>query len=134
MKKAAISIMASTGIILLVLSAVAAMYGGKAICINTIFEIAMLSILIHCGFIVTHRLDFRYPILEIMADIGYTLAITLILGAVLNWYRSTPVWVLAIMVFVIYMAGCLIDLYRTKEEVKVINELLENRRKNITNR
>lgn len=134
MKKAAINIMASTGIILLVLSAVAAMYGGKAICINTIFEIAMLSILIHCGFIVTHRLDFRYPILEMMADIGYTLAITLILGAVFKWYRSTPVWVLVIMVFVIYMAGCLIDLYRTKEEVKVINELLENRKKNITNR
>lgn len=134
MKKAAINIMASTGIILLVLSAVAAMYGGKAICINTIFEIAMLSILIHCGFIVTHRLDFRYPILEIMSDISYTLAITLILGAVFKWYRSTPVWVLVIMVFVIYMAGCLIDLYRTKEEVKVINELLENRKKNITNR
>lgn len=134
MKKAAINIMASTGIILFVLSAVAAMYGGKAICINTIFEIAMLSILIHCGFIVTHRLDFRYPILEIMADISYTLAITLILGAVFKWYRSTPVWVLVIMVFVIYMAGCLIDLYRTKEEVKVINELLENRKKNITNR
>ena len=134
MKKAAINIMASTGIILLVLSAVAAMYGGKAICINTIFEIAMLSILIHCGFIVTHRLDFRYPILEIMSDISYTLAITLILGAVFKWYRSTPVWVLVIMVFVIYMAGCLIDLYRTKEEVKVINELLEYRKKNITNR
>lgn len=134
MKKAAINIMASTGIILLVLSAVAAMYGGKAICINTIFEIAVLSILIHCGFIVTHRLDFRYPILEIMSDISYTLAITLILGAVFKWYRSTPVWVLVIMVFVIYMAGCLIDLYRTKEEVKVINELLENRKKNITNR
>lgn len=134
MKKAAINIMASTGIILLVLSAVAAMYGGKAICINTIFEIAMLSILIHCGFIVTHRLDFRYPILEIMSDISYTLAITLILGAVFKWYRSTPVWVLVIMVIVIYMAGCLIDLYRTKEEVKVINELLENRKKNITNR
>lgn len=134
MKKAAINIMASTGIILLVLSAVAAMYGGKAICINTIFEIAMLSILIHCGFIVTHRLDFRYAIFEMMTDIGYTIAITLILGAVFNWYRSTPVWVLVIMVFVIYMAGCLIDLYRTKEEVKVINELLENRKKNITNR
>lgn len=133
MKKVVLNIMASTGIILLVLSAVALMYGGKAICINTIFEVAVLSILMHCGFVVTHRLDFRYPILEITADISYTLVITLLTGAVFNWYRSTPVWVLVIMVFVIYLSGCLIDLYRTKEEVRVINELLENRKKDITN-
>lgn len=95
MKKVVLNIMASTGIILLVLSAVAVM---------------------HCGFIVTHRLDFRYPILEIMADISYTLAITLLKGAVFNWYRSTPVWVLVIMVFIIlfvpllFVLACLTSL------------------------
>lgn len=132
MKKVVINIMASTGIILLVLSVVAAMYGGKAICINTIFEVTLLSILIHSGFMVTHRFDIQSPVFEIMTDISYTLVITLILGAVFDWYESTPVWVLIIMVFVVYLAGCLIDLYRTKEEVRIINELLQNRKKDIT--
>lgn len=133
MKKNVINIMASTGIILLVLSAVAAMYGGKAICINTIFEVTMLSILIHLGFLVTHRFDIQYPVLEIITDISYTLVITLISGAVFRWYESTPLWVLVIMVFVVYAAGYLTDLYRTKEEARIINELLQSRKKNTIN-
>lgn len=130
MKKVVLNMMASTGIILLVLSVVAMMYGGKAICINTIFEVTMLSILIHLGFLVIRRIDIQYPVLEIMTDISYTLIITLIAGAVFRWYRSTPVWVLIVMVFVVYAVGYLIDLYRTKEEVRAINELLQNRKKN----
>ena len=133
MKIVVIHIMASTGIIVLALSVVALLYGGKAIFIHTIFEIAVLSTMMHLGFLMTHRLDIQYPVFEIMLDISYTLLMTLILGAVFHWYQSTPVWVLIIMVFVIYLVGCLMDLYRTKEEVRMINELLENRKKNINN-
>lgn len=130
MKKVVIHIMASTGIILLALSVVALLYGGKAIFINTIFEITVLSTLMHLGFLVTHRLDVQYPVFEIMLDISYTLLITLLLGAAFHWFQSVPVWVLVIMVFAIYLVGYLTDLYRTKEEVRMINELLENRKKN----
>ena len=56
MKKVVIHIMASTGIIVLALSVVALLYGGKAIFIHTIFEIAVLSTMMHLGFLMTHRL------------------------------------------------------------------------------
>lgn len=133
MKKVVINILASIGIILLVLSGVATMYGGKAICINTIFEITALSAFMHLGFTVTHRFDMQYPVLEVLTDIIYTMVTTLTWGAVFHWYQSTPIWVLVLMVFVIYLVGYLIDLYRTKEEVRMINELLQNRKKKITN-
>lgn len=133
MKKTVLNIMASIGIILIVLSVIAMMYGGKAICINTIFEVTLLSALMHLGFILIHRFDIQSPVLEMMADISYTMAIALITGAVFHWYQSIPVWVLVIMVFVIYLSGCLIDLYRTKEEVRVINELLQSRKKSTSN-
>ena len=133
MKKVIINILASIGIILLVLSGVATMYGGKAICINTIFEIATLSAFMHLGFTVAHRFDIQYPVLEVLTDIIYTMVITLIWGSVFYWYQSTPIWVLVLMVFVIYSVGYLIDLYRTKEEIRMINELLQNRKKKITN-
>ncbi|MDC7289289.1 DUF3021 family protein [Blautia schinkii] len=133
MKKVVIHIMASTGIILLALSFVALLYGGKAIFINTIFEITVLSTLMHLGFLVTHRLDVQYPVFEIILDISYTLFVTLLLGAVFQWFQSTPVWVLVIMVFAIYLVGYLTDLYRAKEEVRMINELLENRKRNTGN-
>ena len=54
-----------------------------------------------------------------MLDVSYPLFVTLLLGAVFHWYRSTPVWVLVVMVFVIYLVGYLTDLYRTKEEVRM---------------
>lgn len=133
MKKVVINILASTGIILLVLSIVAMMYGGKAICINTIFEVTMLSAFMHLGFLVLHRFDIQNPILEILIDISYTMAITLMAGSFFHWFQSTPIWVLILMVFVIYLVGYLIDLYRTKEEVRIINELLQSRKKDMSN-
>lgn len=128
MKKLVLNIMASNGITLLVFSVIATLYGGKAICIDTIFQIAVLNILMHLGFIVTHKIDVPYPVFEIMLDISYIMMITLILGAIFNWYQSLPIWVLIIMVFVIYLIGWLIDIYRTKEEVRVINDLLQKRK------
>ena len=131
MKKNIINIMASTGIILLVLSIVAVMYGGRAICINTICEVAMLSIFIHSGLSMIHRFDIQNAFLERAADISYIVVITLVSGTVFGWYQSISVWVIVIMVFIIYVVGYLTDLYRTKEEVRMINELLQDRKKSI---
>lgn len=128
MKKAVLNIMASTGITLLVLSIIATIYGGKVIFITSIFEIAFLSTLMHLGFIVTHKFDSQYPVLEIMLDLSYAMVIALISGAVFHWYRSTPIWILIIMVFIIYLVGYLIDIYRTKKEIRIINELLQQRK------
>lgn len=133
MKKIVLNIMALTGITLLVLSVIARIYGGNAICIDTIFQITVLSTLIQLGFLLTHRFDSQYPILEIMLDIAYTMFITLITGAVFQWNQTFPTWILVIMVFVVYLVGYLIDIYRTKEEVRIINELLQKRRENNSN-
>lgn len=125
MKKIVIHIMASTGIIVLALSVVALLYGGKAVFIHTILEIAVLSTLMHLGFFVTHRLNIQNPFFEIMLDISYTLFATLLLGAAFHWYQSIPVWVLVIMVFVIYLVGYLTDLYRTKVHENTFTAILD---------
>ena len=114
MKKVVINILASIGIILLVLSGVATMYGGKAICINTIFEITALSAFMHLGFTVTHRFDMQYPVLEVLTDIIYTMVITPYMGCCFSLVSEYPYMGISAYGFVIYLVGYLIDLYRTK--------------------
>ena len=129
MKKMIINIMATTGITLVVLALIGTLYGAKFLCISGVFQSLGANIVMHLGFILTGKFESKYPILEAILDISYTIVVLIIFGAVFNWYRSTPIWVLIIMAVIIYSFGCLISIFRMREDVKDINELLQKRKK-----
>ena len=67
-------------------------------------------------------------ILEFMLDIGYMEVAVIIFGAIFNWYCSTPIWVLAVMTTIIYIAGVFLNMVQMRQEVEEINELLQKRK------
>lgn len=129
MKKMIINIMATTGITLVVLALIGTLYGAKFLLISSVFQSLGANIVMYLGFILTGKFESKYPILEAILDISYIIVVLIIFGAVFNWYRSTPIWVLIIMAVLIYSFGCLISISRMREEVKDINELLQKRKK-----
>lgn len=120
--------MATTGITLLVLSAIAILYGGKYISVYSVFQSFGVNVVIHLGFLLTGKFESRYPILEAMLDITYTAAIVILAGNWFDWYHSTPIWVLFLMSLLIYAAVYLLNIVRMKEDVKEINTLLRKRK------
>lgn len=127
MKKIVINTMTTTGITLIVLSLTAVLYGGKYLCISSVFQAVAANAVIHLGLIFTSRYESRYPILEAGLDITYAAVVILFFGYIFNWYGSTPAGALLTMVLFIYIIGCFISIFRAKEDMEEINRLLRRR-------
>lgn len=127
MKKLISNILATTGIVLLVLSVVALCYGGTAIFINTVFQILVVNTVVYFGLYLLGFIEFRYPILETGVRLLYILSIVLLTGWLLGWYEFVSVTVLELMTVVVMIVCVCLDTLSLRTEVKEINELLEGR-------
>ena len=127
MKKMISNILATTGIVLLVLSVVALCYGGTVIFINTVFQILTVNTVVYLGLYLLELLEFRYPILETGVKLLYILGIVFLTGWLLGWYEFVSVVVLGIMTVIVMIVCVCLDTLNLRTEVKEINELLEER-------
>lgn len=130
MKKLAADILCSTGITLLLLACFATMYGAKFLFVSGVFQSFAANILVHSGLLLLHKIESKYVVLEIMLDIGYTIAVVLTCGTVFDWYSSTPIGVLVVMTILIYFCGVLLSVIRIRQDIKEINKLLHKRIEN----
>lgn len=128
MKKVSVNILCSTAITLLILAILGVVSGAQFLLINSVFQSFIVNIVIHIGLLFTHRFESSYAILEFMLDISYMEAVVIIFGAIFKWYGSTPVWVLAIMTTIIYIAVVFLNMVQMRQEVGEINELLQQRK------
>jgi len=127
MKKIISNILATTGIVLLVLSIVALCYGGTAIFINTVFQILAVNTVVYLGLYLIDFLELRYPILETEVKLVFIFGIVLLTGWLLGWYEFVSVAVLGIMTVIVMIVCVCLDMLSLRTEVKEINELLEER-------
>ena len=65
---------------------------------------------------------------ELFAEIGSTLAVLIVAGYWFNWYESIPIWVLIIIGIVVYLVGCLIDMFQITNDIRFINDQLMKRK------
>lgn len=121
--------LATTGLSLLLLAAVAALYGGCAIFIVTVFQAGLANLIIHLGLELLRRFESSYFLVEIGVEVGYVLAVLVVSGSLFGWYESTPLWVLIFMGIAVYVIGCLVDVFRIRSDVDLINRQLQLRRK-----
>jgi len=138
-KRIIVNILASTCLVLTLLIVTAIIIDGisvheigqRTIQVNIIIQIFAANILIHLGLHLTKKIESKYVIFEFLLDIGYITVVILVFGIIFDWY-STRSWILIIMVVVIYIFGVLINMFRSKQDAKEINELIKKRKeKNI---
>lgn len=121
--------LATTGLSMLLLAAAATAYGGHVIFIPTVFQTGLANMFIHLGLELFKRFESSYFMVEILAEIGYVLAVLILFGYLFGWYESTPLWMLVFMGIVVYFIGCLVDMFRIRNDVDIINEQLQLRKK-----
>lgn len=124
MKKMILNIMATTGIALVVLSFIAIYYGGSLICIDTVFQVLGLNIVIYIGIHILNHFEYRYSILETGLKLIYILTLVLISGRIFGWYSNMSGLVLVIMTVVVFGVCMCLDTLNLLEEVNSINTLI----------
>ena len=125
MKKVILNIMATTGISLVAWSLVATLYDGSLICIDTIFQVLGLNVVIFIGLYFMDFIEYRYAILETGLKLIYIILLVLISGFLWRWYSNLPGVVLVLMTIAIFIVCTCLDAISLISEVKSINILIE---------
>ena len=126
MKRTILNIMATTGITLVVLSAVALCYDASFICISTVFQALGLNAVMYAGLYLLNKIDYRLTALETLVKVVFVIALVLVTGEIFGWYENLSVIVLTGMSLGILAICLCLDALSIKGEVKEINGLIEN--------
>lgn len=125
MKKIILNIMATTGISLVALALIAILYDGTLICIDTVFQMLGLNIVIYIGLYFMDYMEYRYALLETGLKLIYIILLVLISGFVWDWYNNLSGAVLILMTIGIFAVCVCLDTISLLSEVKTINGLIE---------
>jgi nitrate/nitrite transporter NarK len=133
LKEIILYVLASTGAVLFFLAAFVMFRENNFIFAGTILQIIGANIVITLGLSLTHKIEFRYVVLEYLLDIGFMTAVIVLAGTIFKWYFSIPVWVPLVIVFAVYVLFYLLDIVRVRRDVKEINKLLQKLREKESN-
>ena len=125
MKKMILNIMATTGISLVSLSLVASLYDGSLICIDTIFQVLGLNVVIYIGLYFMEFIEYHYAILETGLKLVYIIILVLISGLLFGWYNNLSGAVLVFMTIGVFIVCVCLDAISLISEVKSINILID---------
>lgn len=127
MKKFFVNVFATTGISIIILAIIALLFQGKYICVETLFQVSGANLVVHIGLIVLRRLELKYAIIEMFLHIALLIITLVVFGSVFSWFNSTPIWVLVIMGFAIYIISAVLNLFCMKQEAQELNALIKKR-------
>ena len=127
MRKFFVNIFATTGISFLLLSMIALLFQAKCIYLETVFQILGANIVVHFGLVVLGKLELKYAVIEIFLHIALILLVLVVFGSIFHWFTSTPIGVLVIMGFAIYILSAVLNLLCMKRDAQEINALIKKR-------
>lgn len=130
MRKFFVNIFATTGISFLILSMIALFFEAKCIYLETVFQILGANVAVHFGLAFLSKIELKYAIVEIFLHIIMILSVLIVFGSMFNWFISTPIGLLVIMGFVIYIVSAILNLLSMKRDAQEINALIKKRSSN----
>jgi cadmium resistance protein CadD (predicted permease) len=134
-KQIVVNILAVTCLVLLLLVLTAIIIDGvsvgsigeRNIQVSVFLQIFAVNTLICVGLHFTHKLETKYAILEFLIDTSFTIIVLLVFSAIFGWF-STREWIIVVMGIMAYLFGLLTNIFRTRQDAKEINELLQKRK------
>ena len=129
MKKKITGCLATTALAILVLGIVALLSGGHFLCIETVYQILLANVLIHGWISVVQRFESPYFLMEITFELGGVLLFLIGLGSLFSWYESVSVFTLILMGIIVYVLGCVIQVFQIQNDLDYINDKLAQKEK-----
>lgn len=129
MRKFFVNAFATTGISLILLSIIALLFQAKCIYLETVFQVLGANLVVHLGLSVLHNLELKYSVIEYFFHIALIIFVLILFGLIFNWFIYTPIRILVIMGFVIYIISCILNLFSMKWEAQEINALIKKRKR-----
>jgi len=130
MRKFVLNIFCTTGISIVILALMVILRDWYLPFHIYVLQVVVANALIHTGLWLTAKLHRDNKAIDMLMDVTITAAILITFGWAFEWFALTPIWVLLIMATAIYLAAYALDMWRVREEINEINDILEKRDNN----
>ncbi|MCL2008187.1 MAG: DUF3021 family protein [Treponema sp.] len=138
MKKVLVNTLTTTCAALILLLIIQTIIQGKSfldlldirstISVPFFLQLLGLNFMINLGLYFTYKFESKYAILEILLDMGLTVAVLLIYGAIFDQLTGQR-WLFVVMAIAIYSFMFFMNAARNRDDVNKINESIQKRKK-----
>lgn len=128
-KKVIVNVLATTALSILLICLVAIIKGFTLMEIAAPFEIFLVNLLAHIGFILFDKIDMKYKIINYSVMLIYLIGIIVGFGYLFKWFVINEIWVVCVVGVAVFIIALVIDIIKINREANQINSSLRELRK-----
>lgn len=130
LKRLTVNTLTTTALSILLVCFIQFLFGARLWGVTVPFEMLLANFLLHIGFYLIQRFDFKYYLLKHILQLLFLMCLLTGIGFLFNWYEGTPLWIVCLSGALVYAAAAVIDVISVKKQVDEINGILLELRKN----
>ncbi len=128
-KKVTVNVLATTALSIFLMSLVAVVKGFTLMGIVVPFEILLVNLLAHIGFILFDKINIKYKFFNYMIMIIYLVGIIIGFGYLFKWFVVNEIWVVCVVGVAVFIIALVIDIIKINRDASEINSKLQELRK-----
>lgn len=128
-KKVTVNVLATTALSIFLMSLVAVVKGFTLMGIVVPFEILLVNLLAHIGFILFDKINIKYKFFNYMIMLIYLVGIIIGFGYLFKWFVVNEIWVVCVVGVAVFIIALVIDIIKINRDASEINSKLQELRK-----
>ncbi len=128
-KRFIVNTLATTALSIFLMCIVALIKGFTLMGLVVPFEILLVNLLAHSGFILFDKINMKYKIFNYIVMLVYLIGIIIGFGFLFGWFAVNEIWIVCVVGVVVFIVSLIIDLIKINQDAKEINSNLEELRK-----
>lgn len=128
-KRIAVNALATTALSIFLMCLVAIIKDFSLMGIVVPFEILLVNLLAHIGFILLDKINMRYKILNYIIMLVYLIGIIIGFGFLFKWFVVNEIWIVCVVGVAVFIIALLIDIVKINRDASEINSSLQELRK-----
>lgn len=135
-KKITVNVLATTALSIFLMCLVAIIKGFTLMGIFVPFEILLVNLLAHFGFLLFDKINLKYRLLNYIGMLVYLIGIIVGFGYLFKWFVVNEIWVVCVVGVAVFIVALVIDLIKISRDASEINSSLQElqKRKNQDNK
>lgn len=128
-KRIAVNALATTALSIFLMCLVAIIKDFTLMGIVVPFEILLVNLLAHIGFILLDKINMRYKILNYIVMLVYLIGIIIGFGFLFKWFVVNEIWIVCVVGVAVFIIAFIIDIVKINRDASEINSSLKELRK-----
>lgn len=135
-KRVIVNVLATTALSIFLMCLVAIIKGFTLMGIFVPFEILLVNLLAHIGFILFDKINMKYKILNYIVMLIYLIGVIVGFGYLFKWFVVNEIWVVCVVGIAVFIIALVIDIIKINRDASEINSSLQElqKRKNQDNK